>query len=1144
MSISLLTPGLPPERVVRFSGLMGASVALVIAKLAQSEKKLTLCLTEDSLSAQRLRREIKQFSAPTLPVLLFPDWETLPYDQFSPHQDIVSDRLLALHQLLKQPQGILIIPMATAMHRLLPGDFLLQHSFVMRVGDKLNLEQLREQLTHAGYQCVSQVMQPGEFAVRGSVIDIYPMAQIQPVRIDLFDNEIDSLRHFDPETQRSDRQVEYIECLPAKEFPLDPPAIEHFRNAWRTRFSGDPSRSEIYQDISHQIIPAGIEYYMPLFFEKMATLLDYLPTDSLIFQIGNLSEAGDKFWKEVSYRYDQRCHDIQHPILPTDALFLNRDELFHGLKAFKQIKITETLGDNQSGVRFDTQALPDIAISHHAPTPLKKLQDFLEHIEARVLFCAESLGRREQLLELLSNFHMTPPLFDDFDAFLKAPNNIRFGIMIAPIDTGFYHPDSGLVVIAETQLYGEQILQRRRRKKTSDQDQVIRHVLELTPGTPVVHLDHGVGRFEGLQHLNLGGVETEFLCLCYEGHSKLYVPVSSLHLISRYQSQSDHIVFNRLGTDQWEKAKRRAREKVNDVAAELLTLYAKRQARQGIAYPLLESEYRAFCAHFPYETTPDQQRAIDEVIADLKTPRPMDRLVCGDVGFGKTEVALRAAFWVASHGKQVAVLVPTTLLAQQHFENFQNRFAYSPVRIAALSRFQTQKEQVQILEQMKNGQIDIVIGTHKLIQPGITFKDLGLVIIDEEHRFGVKHKEALKALRSEVDILTLTATPIPRTLNMALSEIRDFSIIATPPAKRLSIKTFVREYEGTLIREAILRELMRGGQVYYLYNEVDTIENCRERLEQLVPEARLAIAHGQMPERQLEQVMHAFYHQKYNILLCTTIIETGIDIPTANTIIMERADKLGLAQMHQLRGRVGRSHHQAYAFCLTPPTKALTKDAKKRLEAIAMYDDLGAGFQIATQDLEIRGAGELLGDSQSGQIESIGFSLYMEMLDSAVKAIKAGKLLAIDTPLYRGAEIDCQLPALIPDLYLPDIQARMILYHRIANAPDEGRLEDLKAEMVDRFGLLPIQVHHLFAITRLKIKAQPLHIRKIKANANGGTIEFDTSTTVDPLKIVKLIQLQPQHFQLQDQTRLRFMYDLADQKVRLQTIENILAKLN
>ncbi|HZX17549.1 MAG TPA: transcription-repair coupling factor [Pseudomonas sp.] len=1138
----LRLPSLPATAGKQHWGnLPGAALSLAIAEAASNAKRFTLLLTADSQSAERLQEELS-FFAPDLPVLHFPDWETLPYDLFSPHQDIISQRIAALYRLPELKHGVLVVPITTALHRLAPKRFLLGSSLVMQVGQQLDVNQMRGNLEAAGYRCVDTVYEHGEFAVRGALIDLFPMGSSQPYRIDLFDDEIETLRTFDPENQRSIDKVDSIKLLPAREFPLEKKAVTDFRGRFRERFDVDFRRCPIYQDLSTGITPAGIEYYLPLFFEETATLFDYLPTDTQVFSLPGIEKAAEQFWVDARSRYEDRRVDPERPLLPPADIFLPVEDCFARLKNWPRVVVSQD--DIEEGVgrlRFNAKPLPDLAIQAKAGEPLAALRRFIEEYPGRVLFCAESAGRREVLLELLARLKLKPNEFESWPAFTASKQ--RLGICIAPLDDGLLLED--LALVAESPLFGQRVMQRRRREKSRDGgDNVIKNLTELREGAPVVHIDHGVGRYLGLVTMEFDGQAAEFLALMYAEEAKLYVPVASLHLIARYTGSDDALApLHRLGSEIWQKAKRKAAEQVRDVAAELLDIYARRAAREGYAFADPKADYATFSAGFPFEETPDQQSAIDAVHDDMLAPKPMDRLVCGDVGFGKTEVAMRAAFIAVHGGKQVAVLVPTTLLAQQHYNSFRDRFADWPVKVEVMSRFKSAKEVSEAVQQLAEGKVDIVIGTHKLLQEDVKFSNLGLVIIDEEHRFGVRQKEQLKALRSEVDILTLTATPIPRTLNMAVAGMRDLSIIATPPARRLSVRTFVMEQNNPTIKEALLRELLRGGQVYYLHNDVKTIEKCAADLAELVPEARIGIGHGQMRERELEQVMGEFYHKRFNVLIASTIIETGIDVPSANTIIIERADKFGLAQLHQLRGRVGRSHHQAYAYLMTQPRKQMTDDAQKRLEAISGAQDLGAGFLLATHDLEIRGAGELLGDGQSGQIQAVGFTLYMEMLERAVKSIRKGEQPNLDQPLGGGPEINLRVPALIPEDYLPDVHARLILYKRIANAADEDGLKELQVEMIDRFGLLPDPSKNLIRITLLKLQAEKLGIKKVDAGPQGGRIEFAADTCVDPLTLIKLIQSAPNRYKFEGATMFKIQVPMERPEERFNTLEALFERL-
>ncbi len=1125
--------------------LPGASLALAIAELANAHHSHTLLAVPDPQTALKLLQEIEQFSQ--YEVALFPDWETLPYDNFSPHQDIISDRIARLYQLPSQTHGITIVPISTLLQRQSPREFLLQHTLIVKRGDHCSLDKLRLQLTNNGYRHVDQVFGPGEYASRGSILDLFPMGSSDPFRIDFFDDEIDTIRTFDPDNQRSIAEMDEIRLLPAHEFPTSAAAIEEFRNRWRQRFEARREPESVYSQVSKGTWPAGIEYWQPLFFEHCETLFDYLPTDSQLLVVGEIEQSIDHFLADVAHRYDQRNIDPLRPLLAPHELWLRKDELFSHFKALPQILLSNEPIELRAGrINPPLQALPPLAVEHQNKDPLAALRQFSEQFAGKIIFSVESEGRREALLELLQRIKLRPVNHPTFSAACQQPE--KFSLILGAAEHGFiftgHDNPSPIALICESDLLGDRVLQRRRkkdRKTTTNSDAVIRNLAELKPGQPVVHIDHGIGRYLGLQTLSAGGMISEYVMLEYQNEAKLYVPVSSLNLISRYSGGAEESAqLHKLGGEAWIKARRKAAEKVRDVAAELLDVYAKREIKPGFKFQLDREQYATFKATFPFEETDDQAMAINAVLSDMCQAKAMDRLVCGDVGFGKTEVAMRAAFVATDNNKQVAVLVPTTLLAQQHFENLRDRFANLPIRVEVLSRFKSAKEQKQILQEVAEGKVDILVGTHKLLSSELQFADLGLLIVDEEHRFGVRQKEKVKAMRADVDILTLTATPIPRTLNMAMSGMRDLSIIATPPARRLAIKTFVRQTEESVIREAVLREIMRGGQVYFLHNQVESIDKVAADLEKLIPEARITIAHGQMRERELEKVMNDFYHQRFNLLVCTTIIETGIDVPTANTIIINRADNLGLAQLHQLRGRVGRSHHQAYAYLLTPPPKAITKDAVKRLEAIASLEDLGAGFTLATHDLEIRGAGELLGEEQSGQIQSVGFSLYMEMLEQAVEALKSGKEPALDDLLREQTEVEMRLPALLPEEYIPDINTRLSMYKQIASVASEDELAELKVELIDRFGKLPDAALNLLTIAKLKLNAMRLKVRKIEAHERGGYIEFYPNADINPLFLVKLLQSQPKQFAMDGPTKFKFTLPLLERSARIQFVADML----
>lgn len=1137
-SLAPLPPILPADarQTLRWGQLHGAAPALLIAAAAR-QRGLVLAIVPDSQTALRLEMELRFFSGGGLDILAFPDWETLPYDSFSPHQDILSQRLATLYRLPQRRRGVLVVPVATLMQRLAPRDYLDRYALLLGVGERLDLDAFRQRLEAAGYVCVSQVVERGEFAVRGSILDLFPMGAARPCRIELFDDQVESIRDFDPETQLSIAKMERIELLPAREFALDKDSVTRFRQAWRRQFEGDPQRSLVYREVSEGHAPGGIEYYLPLFFERSATLFDHLPENTLVIRLDGVDAAMAAFQEQIMERYEQRRHDAEWPLLPPPLLFLEAAQVDRGLARWPRVELR---ADGVEGVNYPTLPPPTLPFQPRAERPAEDLERFLAEFPGRVLIAAESAGRREVLLETLRSYGLRPASCEGWAEFVER-DTLRLALTVAPLEQGLLLTDPQLAIVAEPQLYGERVRQTRRRVPSRDPEAIIRNLADLNLGAPIVHEEHGIGRYAGLQRLEVAGIDGEFVVVQYADEGKLYVPVAALHLLSRYTGAApENAPLHKLGSGQWDKVRRKAAEQASDAAAELLDIYAHREARPGHAFKLSEADYAAFAAGFPFEETADQQTAIEAVVADLRSGKPMDRVVCGDVGFGKTEVAMRAAFVAVQDGWQVAVLTPTTLLAQQHYQNFLDRFADWPVRIELLSRFRSAKQQAETLKALVDGRVDILIGTHKLLQNSVTFKRLGLVVVDEEHRFGVKHKERLKALRTEVDVLTLTATPIPRTLNMAMAGLRDLSIIATPPAGRLAVKTFVGQWNPATIREACQRELKRGGQIYFLHNEVETIQRTATQLAELAPGARIAVAHGQMRERELEQVMLDFYHRRCNLLVCTTIIESGIDVPSANTILINRADKLGLAQLHQLRGRVGRSHHRAYAYLIVPPKAAMTADAVKRIEAISSLEDLGAGFMLASHDLEIRGAGELLGEEQSGQIHEVGFTLYMDLLERAVQALKAGRVPELDRPLDHGPEIDLQSPALIPDDYLPDVHSRLILYKRIASARDAGELWDLQVEMIDRFGLLPQPVKTLFRITGLKLRVMPLGVRKIEAGPKGGRLLFGPTPKVDPVKLVRLIQQQHRIYKLDGKDKLRFIKELPDVEARAAEVEGLL----
>ena len=1124
------------------------ALAWSIASAARAHEGPLLVVARDNHEAHQLEADLHTLlgTAGALPVVAFPDWETLPYDQFSPHPDIVSQRLSALHRLPTLEKGIVVVPVQTLMQRLSPLRHIAGGSFDYRMGQRLDFDAEKRRLEAASYRHVPQVLDPGDFAVRGGLLDVYPMGADAPLRIELLDDTIDSLRHFDPESQRSLDRVESVQLLPGREVPLDERSVERAMTLLRDRFDVDTRRSALYQDLKSGLAPAGVEYYLPLFFDATSTLFDYLHADALPVLTDGFGEAAEAFWAQTRNRYDQRRHDIERPLLPPDELYLSPDSLRERLNQRQRVEVCGPQHSRHGdALPLGDQPLPPLPVAAKDAPAGEALKSFLGHYPGRVLIASDSPGRREALLEVLQAAALVPDVLADFTAFRTGRD--RFAITVAPLEDGFALDDPRIAVLTERQLFPERATQAHRRRRTGrEPEAIIRDLGELTEGAPIVHEDHGVGRYRGLIAMDVGGMPGEFLEIEYAKGDRLYVPVAQLHLISRYSGASPETApLHSLGGEAWAKAKKKAAEKVRDVAAELLEIQARRQARAGLALHVDRPMYEPFAAGFPFEETPDQRAAIEAVLRDLQSSQPMDRVVCGDVGFGKTEVAVRAAFAAASAGKQVAVLVPTTLLAEQHYRNFRDRFADWPLKVEVLSRFKTTKEIKAELEKLAEGKLDVIVGTHRLLQPDVKFKDLGLVIVDEEQRFGVRQKEALKALRANVHLLTLTATPIPRTLNMAMAGLRDLSIIATPPANRMAVQTFVTPWDDALLREAFQRELSRGGQVYFLHNDVESIGRMQRELQELVPEARIGVAHGQMPERELEQVMLDFQKQRFNVLLCTTIIESGIDIPNANTIIMNRADKFGLAQLHQLRGRVGRSHHRSYAYLVVPDKRSITADAQRRLEAIASMDELGAGFTLATHDLEIRGAGELLGEDQSGQMAEVGFSLYTELLERAVRSIKAGHLPDVDVGQERrGADVELNVPALIPEDYLPDVHTRLTLYKRISSAPDKEDLRDLQVEMIDRFGLLPDPAKYLFATAELKLAANALGIRKLELGEHGGRIVFESKPNIDPMAVIQLIQKQPRLYAMDGPDKLRIKVPLPDAPDRFNAAKALLATLS
>jgi transcription-repair coupling factor (superfamily II helicase) len=1147
--MSLLEPLLPTNDapLIKWGKLYGAAPALAIAEAALKASGPLIVIAPSSRETETLSDEIRFFAGPNLSVRVFPDLETLPYDGFSAHPDITSARLATLAELPRARQGVWLVAVDTLMQRLAPRSYIEAYSLKVHVNETLDLDALRARLALAGYAAVTQVVAHGEFAVRGSLIDVFPMGSDTPYRIDLLDRDVDSIRRFDPDTQRSLDKLDRIQLLPARETPLNPDAVREFRRRYRLRFTGDLSEQAVYRDVSNGMAPGGLEFYLPLFFERTSHLFEYLPPSSVLIDMNDASSAVPTLWAGIVDRHEQLRHDRHRPILDPAEVFLTPAEFSEAYATWPKVQLhnfelpPETPGALQN---FQSVAPAAVRIDPRAEQPAAELVAHIDASNSRVLIAAESAGRRELILDLLRARDVLVKVFDSFAAFQAS--DLKLGIAVSAAVSGLKLDSPRLEILTESQLFGDRARQERRRRRAErDPAKILKELSDLRIGAPVVHETYGVGRYVGLQTMDIAGYTGEFLVLEYADGDKLYVPVQSLHLVSRYTgAPAETAPLHKLGGEQWQKARRKAAQRIRDVAAELLDLYSRRAARVGNRMLAGEPEYRAFQAGFPFEETADQAVAIEQVIADLKSDKPMDRVICGDVGFGKTEVALRAAFIAVQAGKQVAVLVPTTLLAQQHYTTFVDRFADWPVRVESLSRFRTNKEAEGVINGVAAGTVDIVIATQRLLQGKVKFKDLGLVVIDEEHRFGVRDKEKLKALRTEVDVLTLTATPIPRTLNMAMGGLRDLSLITTPPAERLAVKTFVLEWNETVVREAALREIRRGGQIYYVHNTIETIEKAAQAIRELVPEANVAVGHGQMRERDLEQLMLDFYHRRFNVLVCTTIIESGIDVPTANTIIIDRADRFGLAQIHQLRGRVGRSHHRAYAYLITPPRKAMTADAVKRLEALESLEELGAGFTLATHDLEIRGAGELLGDEQSGQIQEIGYNLYMELLERAVAALKAGKQPDLESPMDAGPEVELHVPVLIPEDYVPDVHLRLMLYKRIASTPSRAELDELKVEMIDRFGPIPPYAQSLFRATYLKLRAGALGIRKIDAGASNGYITFDEQNKIDPKRVLKLIQGKPKEYRLDGPLKLRFAHIARTEETLFTRVEQLVDALS
>ncbi|MEP7246937.1 MAG: transcription-repair coupling factor [Gammaproteobacteria bacterium] len=1148
---ALLRPPVPSaeQPALRWHQLYGSAAALALAEAMRGDSRLYVIVVDGARALDQLSAELRFFAGDKLNLLTFPDWEVLPYDLFSPHPDITSDRLRALYELPQTKHGCLVVAADTLMQRLPPRSYVQARAFELKVGQKLGLETFRQRLVEAGYASVSQVTSPGEFAMRGSLLDVFPMGSADPLRIDLFDEDIEAIRRFDPETQRSLDSLESVRLLPAREVTLDAEGVKGFRRRFRTRFEGDPTQSSVYRGVSEALAPPGIEFYLPLFFDETSTLFDYLPPSAVIVRDAALAGALVKDWQDIETRYEDRRHDIERPVLTPQELFMTPEDLEARIGQFKLITLdafkvdTETAGSHGNVRNFPTSAPRELRADARAEHPFAPFSTFMGGFGGRVLITADSPGRREVLHEMLRDAGLQTASAAGWDEFTKS--EAPLALTVAPDIQGLTLTDPPVAIISEAQLFGARARQERRRKRAAvDPEAILRDLQNLTAGSPVVHEVYGVGRYVGLQPMEVAGQSGEFLVLEYQDGDRVYVPVHALHLVTRYTGAApESAPLHKLGSDQWAKARKRAAEQIRDVAAELLDLYARRKAQQGLKLPLQEHDYQTFANAFPFEETADQAEAIRAVLNDLQSDRPMDRIVCGDVGFGKTEVAMRAAFAAVGAGKQVVVLAPTTLLVQQHVANFRDRFADWPIRIEALSRFGTSKETQSVIEGFERGTVDIVIATHRLLHAHARPKDLGLIIVDEEHRFGVRDKERMQALRAEVHVLTLTATPIPRTLNMALGGLRDLSLITTPPQERLAIKTFVTEWHAPTLREAALRELRRGGQMYFVHNEVRTIEKMANDVQALVPEASVRFGHGQMRERDLEQLMVDFYHRKFNLLVCTTIIESGIDVPTANTIMINKAERMGLAQLHQLRGRVGRSHHRAYAYLIAPPRASLSGDSKKRLEAIESMEELGAGFVLATHDLEIRGAGELLGERQSGQMTEIGLALYLDLLEEAVRALKEGREPVLDKPLAAETEVELRLPAFLPETYIGDVHVRLALYKRVAAADSATDLDDLTSEMIDRFSMPPPQAQNLLRIARLKLTARAMGIRRLDLGPQGGTVMFEERNSVDPVAVIRMLQRSPREYRLDGPLKLKVSRPLEKDEARFEFATDLLKRL-
>ncbi len=1144
---ALLRPTLPAPGAsqLHWPALHAGARALALAEAVSADTRPWSCVVADARELERLAVELRFFGGPELEILTLPDWEILPYDQFSPHPDIVSERLATLARLPELRRGILLLTTDSLLTRLPPVDYVSARSFALERGATLAIEPFRHRLVAAGYASVSQVSGPGEFALRGSLFDVWPMGTEAPVRIDLLDDQIDSLRRFDPDTQRSHEAIGSLKLLPARELPLDAEAVREFRRRFRLRFSGEVARLGIYRGVSEGLAPPGIEFYLPLFFERTASLLDYLPPELVFATDPGLETALGAAWEAIGARYEQYRHDLERPLLAPEEICVPVAELEARLAQHARVYL-ERFGQGEpeaaAGAALGSLPPRNFQLDARATEPLAPLLEFLEGYDGRVLLAADSPGRREVIGQMLGAHGRTPRQLADWPQFVGG--DARLAILVAPEVRSLSLRAPPLMLLAESELFGTRARQeRRRRRSAADPATILRNLQSLEPGAPVVHAEYGVGRYRGLEVMQIGGELGEFLVLEYRDGDRVYVPVHALHLVNRYAGgTAEGAPLHKLGTEQWAKAARRAAAAVRDVAAELLDLHARRAARQAPILRSGELEYQTFANAFPFEETPDQAEAIEQVLHDLAQSTPMDRIVCGDVGFGKTEVAMRAAFVAVQAGRQVVVLVPTTLLAEQHAQSFRDRFADWPVRIEALSRFRSRPAADSVLAGFEGGTVDVLIATHKLLHADARARNLGLLIVDEEHRFGVRDKERLKALRAEVHVLTLTATPIPRTLNLALGGLRELSLISTPPAARLAIKTFVCEWHGPMLRDAALRELRRGGQIYLVHNEVQGIERIAAEFAALVPEAQVRIGHGQMRERELEQLMVDFYHRRFNVLVCTTIIESGIDVPTANTILINRADRLGLAQLHQLRGRVGRSHHRAYAYLIVPSRRALSGDAAKRLEAIESMEDLGAGFLLATHDLEIRGAGEFLGERQTGELTEVGLTMYLDMLEQAVKAFRAGRTPSLERPLAAISEVELHVPALLPEDYVPDVHLRLALYQRIS-AASAAELADMGGELIDRFGPLPPPAGHLLQLAAIRLRARELGVRRLDVGPQGGSVLFEAQNRVDASAVIALLQRPAHDYRMEGPLKLRFSRGLSALPARFEFAARLLEQL-